>query len=133
MASKPKYYDSEPVIDAFLTYTKVSEIAKATKLNINTVYKYKRDPVFQKILTDRRLEIMDNAVSRMQTATDKAVEELIKIITKEDVSDQIRLNAINSLLSNCKDWTHTIDVIKHMAETEERLQQVIALIGVKHG
>ena len=110
---------TEDLIAAFLEYDKISDIMRATGLSRNTVTRYRDDPQFQDILNQRRVQIIRRSVQKMQQSLTDCVNVLNRIINNDDISPQIRVNAIQIMMSQCKSWTETA----HLAERVEALER----------
>lgn len=109
----------EELITAFLTSCKPAEIMKLTGISKTKYYRLKRDKLFQKILTERRTELVKTAVLKMESYLNEDVEILQKIIRKEDISDQVRINGINLLMSQLATWKQTTDILERLQALED--------------
>ena len=109
----------EELITAFLTSCKPAEIMKLTGISKTKFYRLKRDKIFQKILTERRTELVKTAVLKMESYLNEDVEILQKIIRKEDISDQVRINGINLLMSQLATWKQTTDILERLQALED--------------
>ena len=113
-----KQYE-ESLITAFLTSYKPAEIMKLTGLSKTKYYRLKRDPDFQRILTQRRTEIIKEAVLKMESYLTEDVEILQGIIRKEDTSDQVQINGINLLMSQLNQWKSTTEILDRLQALED--------------
>ncbi len=118
LAKKRTY--TENIIEAFLEHDKISEIMRITGLSRNTLTRYRDDPQFQDILNQRRVQIIRRSVQKMQQSLSDCVNVLNRIINDETISPQIRVNAIQTMLSQCKTWTETADLAERIAALERR-------------
>ena len=109
----------ESLITAFLTSYKPAEIMKLTGISKTKYYRLKRDPDFQRILTQRRSEIIRSAVLKMESYLTEDVEILQSIIRKEDTSDQVKINGINLLMSQLNQWKSTTDLLDRLQALED--------------
>lgn len=109
---------SEEVIQAFLMNTKTKDIAGATGLSTKTIARYKADPEFQKILSERRLEYVRGCVAKLQGALQECVDKLLEIIRAPDVAPQTKVNAIQVAFNQCREWTTTIDIVERLEALE---------------
>jgi len=110
---------TEELISAFLEYDKISDIMRATGLSRNTVSKYRDDAQFQEILNQRRVLIIRRSVQKMQQSLTDCVNVLNRIIKNDEISPQIRVNAIQIMLSQCKSWTETADLAERVEALEK--------------
>ena len=109
---------SETVIEAFLRYDKIVDIMKATGLSRSTLMRYRDSPDFQKILSDRRTVYVEAAVTKMQSFMCEGVEMLQKIIRDKGVNPQVKVNAIQILFTQCRNWSETVDILKRLEALE---------------
>lgn len=116
MAGKKMY--SEKIINAFLDNDKVIDIMAATGLSRSTIERYRADPELQKILSDRKAAFVEAAVLKMQKTLSESADVLQKIIKNEDISPQVRVNAIQVLFTQCRNWTETADILKRLEALE---------------
>lgn len=117
MARKKTY--SETVISAFLKYDKLTDIAREIGVTPQTAAKYRDDLALQEILSDRRLQFVKAAVSKMQGFMTEGVEILQNIIRDSETSPQTRVNAIQIMFNQCKVWTETTDILERLQTLEE--------------
>ena len=116
-----KNYD-ERWICAFVSAVRREEIMKAAGIGKTRYYRLKADPEFMRIVNERRGDIVREAVMRMESHLAEAVEVLWAVVTKEEVSDQVRLNGINMLLSQFNSY-------KMLTDLQERIETLEKIAG----
>ena len=109
----------ESLITAFLTSYHPADIMRATGISKSKYYSLKADPEFQRVLTERRTEIVKGAVMKMESYLNEDVEKLQEIIRKEDSSDQVKINAINLLMSQLGQWKNTTEILDRLRALED--------------
>lgn len=114
---------TESMIAAFLEHDKISDIMRATSLSRNTVTRYRDDPQFQDILNQRRVQVIRRSVQKMQQSLTDCVNVLNRIIADDSISPQIRVNAIQIMMSQCKSWTETADLAERVEALERQSQE----------
>ena len=114
MGKKCKYAEDERVISAFLNNYRMVDIIRETGLSKKTCYRIRNDPEFQKVIRERKEAILKTAVNKMQSYLTKDVEILQGIIEDPDTSPQIKVNAIQTLMNQLRDWTTTTDIMKRL-------------------
>lgn len=114
MAKAKDYIHDERVISAFLNNFRMVDVMKETGLSKNTVYKIRNDPEFQNALRERKEAILKTAVNKMQGYLTKDVEILQKIIEDPETSAQVKINGIQTLMNQLRDWTTTTDILKRL-------------------
>ena len=114
MAKAKDYIHDERVIGAFLNNFRMVDVMKETGLSKNTVYKIRNDPEFQKTIRERKEAILKTSVNKMQSYLTKDVEILQGIIEDPETSPQVKINAIQTIMSQLRDWTTTTDIMKRL-------------------
>ena len=114
MAKAKNYTEDERVIGAFLNNFRMVDVMKETGLSKNTVYKIRNDPNFQMVIRERKDAILKTAVNKMQSYLTKDVEILQGIIEDPETSPQVKINAIQTIMSQLRDWTTTTDIMKRL-------------------
>lgn len=112
---------NEKVILAFTKYEKTSDLIRETGLSATTIKRYKHDPDLQKIVRDRRNEMMTAAVVVMQDYLAEGAAELIKIIRDPETAAQTKVNAIQIIFNQCRDWITTTDLQKRLEDVERSI------------
>lgn len=118
------YCEDERVIGAFLNNFRMVDVMKETGLSKTTVYKIRRDPEFQKVIRERKEAILKTAVNKMQGYLTKDVEILQQIIEDPDTSAQTKVNAIQTLMNQLRDWTTTTDILKRLEAIQNPSEHV---------
>ena len=113
----------ESLITAFLTSFKATEIMKVTGISKTKYYRLKNDPDFQKILTDRRSELIREAVLKMESYLSEDVEILQGIIRDQNTKDQVKVNAIQLLMSQLGQWKQITELIARIEALEDAESQ----------
>lgn len=124
MARAKNYTEDERVIGAFLNNFRMVDVMRETGLSKNTVYKIRNDPEFQKVIRERKEAILKTAVNKMQGYLTKDVEILQQIIEDPDTSAQTKVNAIQTLMNQLRDWTTTTDIMKKLEALQKPSEDV---------
>lgn len=114
MAKAKNYTEDERVIGAFLNNFRMVDVMRETGLSKKTCYKIRNDPEFQKVIRERKEAILKTAVNKMQSYLTKDVEILQQIIEDPETSAQTKVNAIQTLMNQLRDWTTTTDIMKKL-------------------
>ncbi len=104
--------DIERITEAFLKYNSNKEIANSLGVTVRTVQNYKNDAEIKKAISKARYEAVNSAIQKMEVSLYDAIDILVSIMKDKTVSNQIRLNAINMLLSFSKNWITDNDIEK---------------------
>ena len=119
-----KEYD-ERIIAAFLNNYRMTDVIRETGLSKNTAYKIRNDPAFQEVLRERKDAILKAAVNKMQGYLTKDVEILQEIIEDPQTSAQVKINAIQTLMNQLREWTTTTDIIKRLEALQNPKNDII--------
>ena len=110
----------EELITAFLTSCHASDIMKQCKISKTKYYKLKADPDFQKILTERRSELIREAVMKMEHYLSEDVEILQNIITNPETRPQIKINGIQIMMNQLSNWEQTTEIMRRLEALEDQ-------------
>ena len=116
-----KKYD-ERLINAFCQATKRDEIMKLARIGKIKYYNLRADPDFMKAVNQRRADIVKEAVLRMEGYITEDVERLQEIIRSPATKDQIRINAINLLMTQLASWRTATDIEARLLALEEQVE-----------
>ena len=109
---------SEKVIQAFLKNSRVKDIAADAGIGVATVRTYRQDPELQRILRERKREMVTAAIDTMRSFLCEGAEILIKLIRDPDTPPQTRVNALNLLFSQLRDWSINLELEERVAVLE---------------
>lgn len=118
------YCEDERVIGAFLNNFRMVDVMKETGLSKATCYKIRNNPEFQKVIRERKEAILKTAVNKMQSYLTKDVEILQQIIEDPNTSAQTKVNAIQTLMNQLRDWTTTTEIMKELRALKETSENV---------
>lgn len=118
------YCEDERVIGAFLNNFRMVDIIRELGISKNTAYKIRNNPEFQKVIRERKAAILKTAVNKMQGYLTRDVEILQGIIEDPETSPQTKVNAIQTLMSQLRDWTTTTDIMKMLEALREPSEDV---------
>lgn len=114
----------EELITAFMCTARRGEIMEKTGISKSRYYRLKADPDFQRLVAERRTELVKDAVLKMEGYLSKDVMILQEIIENPETSPQTRLNGIQLLMNQLGQW-------KMVSEMMERLQSVEDAVGLR--
>lgn len=124
MAKNYCYCEDERVISAFLNNFRMVDIMRETGLSKNTCYKIRNDPEFQNVIRERKEAILKSAVNKMQSYLCRDVEILQEIIENPETSAQTKINGIQTLMNQLRDWTTTTDILKKLEALQKPSEDV---------
>ena len=119
-----KFTEDERVIGAFLNNFRMVDVIRETGLSKNTCYKIRNDPEFQKVLRERKEAILKTAVNKMQGYLTRDVEILQEIIEDPNTSAQTKVNAIQTIMNQLREWTTTTDIMKRLETLQKPSEDV---------
>jgi hypothetical protein len=113
---------SERLIGAFVSETKRDKILELAGIGKGKYYRLKSDPDFIKVVNERRAEIVREAVLRMEAYLSEDVDRLQEIIRDPETKDQIRINAIQLLMSQLANWRTITDIEGRLLTLETQVE-----------
>ena len=113
----------EEYITAFMTSCKRAEIMKMAGIGKNKYYALKSDPNFMRIVTERRDELIREAVLKMESYLSENVEALQKIIRDPETKDQVRVNALTLFSNQLGQWRNSTEILDRLQKVEDAQRQ----------
>lgn len=117
-----KKYD-ERLINAFCQATKRDEIMRLARIGKIKYYNLRADPDFMKAVNQRRADIVKEAVLRMEGYISEDIDILQEIIRNEETAPQIKVNAINLLMTQLANWRTATDIEARLLALEEQMEK----------
>lgn len=108
-------------IDAYFKEQSIDSVCKSLKITRGTYYNYLNDDAVKQEIFNIRLASLENTTRFLQDNLNECSKELIKIIKDEKTAPQIKINAINSVFSNCSKLTEQVDILTKLNDVEQRL------------
>ncbi len=109
----------EKIITAFAIYHRTVDLMKATGLSKGTVVKYKKDSELMELAGQRRKEMLQTAVHKMEHELYNTVQTLCRIRDDKSVNPQVRVSASNTLLNHF----HSLKVTLEFEDRIEALEK----------
>lgn len=113
----------EAFLLAMLESPTVTKAIQSAGIGKTTAYRYMKEDAFQRELERRRNEAVGEAVSYLQSNLTRCAEVLIDIVNNKRVPPQIRVNAVNSVFTNAKAMTESVDFLLRVVELERRTKR----------
>lgn len=85
-----------------------------------TAYNYLKDEEFKKELQARRGEVLRDSIHHLQMNLSTCTRVLMEIVTDAGTPASVKVQAINSVFSNYKNLTETIELRERIEKLEER-------------
>lgn len=105
---------------AMLENPTVTKAIQSAGISRTMAYKYLKDEDFKQELERRRNEAVSDAVNYLQSNLTRCAEVLIDIVNNQRVPPQVRINAVNSVFTNAKAMTESVDFLLRVVELEKR-------------
>lgn len=110
-------------IDTYFSSKNMTDTCKKLKISRNTAYNYLKDENVKAEINKRRGELIGDTTLYLQDKLKECSQALMDIVRSTTASPQVKINAINSIFSNCNKLTETNDILTKLAEIEERLAE----------
>lgn len=114
----------ELALDTLLKTPNVAEAARISGLARSTMHKYLSNPGFKAELFRRRRDQMAEGSAELRAGVKSAARELREIIEKKSTSDQVKINAINSLLTHAARFAELTDIEEQLADIVARQDEI---------
>lgn len=120
-------------ITAFMTSCKRNEIMKTAGISKSQYYRLKGDQDFQKIVNERRSELIREAVLKMEGYLSEDVDILQSIIRDPESPRQIKINGIQLMMNQLAQWKQTDQILDMIQALEDAEGLSKPLPGVRKG
>ena len=120
---------SENVISAFLTNSRKSDIARACNLSRTTIVRYSKDPELQRVLSERRSEMLQQTSDKLRSMLSAAADGLLEVLDDPQTIGQTKINCINAIFQNFKLLYETACLEKRVAELETQKVEIVTLLN----
>lgn len=120
-ALRPK---QELALCAILSHSTRKEAARAAGISDETLWRYMKNPLFQRRLREARRDAVQQTITTIQRASSDAVRVLNDLINKEDAPAAARVTAARTIL----DYTFRLDA---MEELERQIEELTDFIRMK--
>ena len=110
-------------LTALLEESTISKAAVKAQISRKTAYKYLRDKEFQDALNQAKDSYINDAVRYLQSKLSMCNEVLMEIIENPNTKDQIRINAINTVYTNCRNMTEANDILSRLGQIEDSMRE----------
>ena len=85
-----------------------------------TAYNYLKDEEFKKELQARRGEVLRDSIHHLQMNLSTCTRVLMEIVTDAGTPPSVKVQAINSVFSNYKNLSETIELRERIEKLEEK-------------
>ena len=85
-----------------------------------TAYNYLKDETFKKELQARRSEVLTDSIHHLQANLTTCTRVLMEIVTDAGTPAAVKVQAINSVFSNYKNLSETIELRERIEKLEEK-------------
>ena len=104
--------------------TTIEEAYKNAGIGHTTAYRWMHDDAeFRKQMQIQKTKALEDVSTKMQVGFSDAVEELMQIIRNPDVSEQVKINAIDCLFRNARPIMEEVDILNRLQAVEEAMQE----------
>lgn len=118
-----RYLENEPLIMSCINNYSVTEISRTTGISRATLYKLFNNAEFKKAIAERKAAIVRATVGAMQSRLLRNVDTLQGIADDLETAPQVRINAIQVLMTQLKDYMSITDISDRLAEIETKLNE----------
>lgn len=116
--------NQEKALAVLVNTPSVAEAARECGLHRNSLFTYLADPDFKAELHRRKAEQLQEGEAELRGGIKDAAKELRKIITKKGTSDQIRINAINTLLTHAERFAELVELEDQLLDIAQRQDEI---------
>ena len=106
----------EVALAVLQTTPNIAEAARISGLARSTLHRFLSVPEFKAELFRRKSEQLEEGTAVLRSGLKDSAEELLRIIRKDSASDQVKINAINTLLAYTARYSELVDIVGRLDE-----------------
>ena len=110
---------TEKIISSLLSFPTIKEAAKNLKMAESTLYNYLKDDEFKIKYNKAKTSMLSQTTGYLQSNMTKATENIVNMISNEEVPPQVRLNASKAVLEYGLKLTENIDILPRIEQLEK--------------
>lgn len=114
-----KINKTEKIISALLSFSTIKEAAKNLKMAESTLYNYLKDDEFKIKYSEAKTSMLSQTTGYLQSNMIKATENIVNMISNEEIPPQVRLNASKAVLEYGLKLTESIDILPRIEQLEK--------------
>jgi hypothetical protein len=123
----------EKAILALMQQPTVEKAAEVAGVHPATLYRWRKDPEFQKALLAARREAFFQAIGRLQQASAPAMAAVLRILTDGQVPASTRLQAARCVLEQSFKGFENEDMLVRLTELENRMAPTEPSNSIRQG
>ena len=109
-------------IEAYLSSNSITEAVSKCNISRKTAYNYLDNTEVKEEIQKRKTDLMQDTTLFMQSNLQKASKVLMDIINDENTPQSVKVQAINSLFSNCNKLVENTDILERIKELEAKAE-----------
>lgn len=110
-------------IDLYFKEPDIKVICKELNITRQTYYNWLKDDNVKDAINKMRVDTLQNTSIFLQDNLKTCSNKLMDIINSDNTTPQVKINAINSVFSNCYKLTEQVDILTRLDEIEDRLSK----------
>ena len=124
MATTAADRKDELIISALIGSPTVKAASAACGVSETQIYARLRKPAFKEKYDTARRELLEQSTAYIQGRVSEAVRTMYNIMRDPDASQQVRLNAADTIMRNSLKLTEQTDILAQLAELEKWRREV---------
>ncbi len=110
-------------LDALISYDSIDQACNTCGISRATMYRYLREPLFEKELKAAKRQLINRAILRLQKTCGVAAQTLGEICRDKEATAASRVSAAKEILSNALKALELEDIESRLKALEERMNQ----------
>jgi len=108
-------------LEALIGHDSIDQACSACSISRATLYRYLKEPLFEKELKAAKRQLINRAVLRLQQSCSDAARTLSEICRDKDATAASRVSAAKEILNNALKAIEREDIETRLKALEERL------------
>ena len=108
---------------ALMTCDTIAQAHEQAGISQASAYKYLKDPLFKKAMSDMRNEVMRTVANKLMNSGTQAVDALKTIMNDENAPHTARVSASRAILEHLTKTFELSDIVERLEKLEDRLNE----------
>ena len=123
MARTKRENTEDILVAAFLSSPNLTAVSRSTGISKTCIYETMDRESFKRKMQAAKNEALQSAVSFLQGNLSRCAATLMEIVEDGSASPQVRINAAQITMAQCRSWTDEVDILNRISKLEAEMEK----------
>jgi hypothetical protein len=114
----------ERAVIALLSSSSLEEAAKAARVSVSSLRRWRQEPAFQVAYRHARFALLESATAKLRGAACRAVEVLVEAMNDKEAPHSVRIRAAQVVLESAYKSAEVEDLAERLEAQEQELESL---------